>query len=153
MVTVRPNSRVLFCAFCGKKNSSQRIFIKKCFLFTAGSVCPVKRITTGSRNYLKDVSKVADDARPGAEVAETTVKRLLCCRFRRTGKAMGHVYQCWWTICREINVFMKYHMFYVLYQSVTYLLTLPRSFSTLCCSSSHCPAGNAVGKSTDIFRK
>jgi hypothetical protein len=30
----------------------------------------------------------------GAEVAETTVKRLLCFRFRRTGKAMGQVYQC-----------------------------------------------------------
>jgi hypothetical protein len=26
-------------------------------------------------------SKVADDARPGAEVAETTVERLLCCGF------------------------------------------------------------------------
>jgi hypothetical protein len=39
-------------------------------------------------------SKVADDARPSAEVAETAVKRLLCCGFRRTGKAMGQVYQC-----------------------------------------------------------
>jgi hypothetical protein len=38
------------------------------------------------------------------EMAETTVKRLLCCEFRRTGKAMGQVYQCWWRICRE-NVF------------------------------------------------
>jgi hypothetical protein len=38
-------------------------------------------------------------------VAETTVKRLLCCGFRRTGKTMGQVYQCWWRICREINVF------------------------------------------------
>jgi hypothetical protein len=57
-------------------------------------------------------------------VAETTVKILLCCGFRRTGKAMGQVYQCWW-ICREINVFsrFKYHIFYVLYQFVTYLLT------------------------------
>jgi hypothetical protein len=34
-------------------------------------------------------SKVADDARPGVEVAETADKRLLCCRFRLTGKAMG----------------------------------------------------------------
>jgi hypothetical protein len=25
-----------------------------------------------------------------------------CC-FRRTGKAMGQVYQCWWSLCREIN--------------------------------------------------
>jgi hypothetical protein len=40
-------------------------------------------------------SKVADDARPRTEVAQTTVKRLLCCGFRRTGKATGQVYQCW----------------------------------------------------------
>jgi hypothetical protein len=53
-------------------------------------------------------SKVADDARPSVEVAETTVKILLCCGFRRTGKAMIQVYQCWWRLCREINV---YHMF------------------------------------------
>jgi hypothetical protein len=61
-------------------------------------------------------------------VTEITVKRLVCCGFRRTGKAMGHVYQCWWRICREINDFMwvKYHMFYVLDPIVTYLLTLPR---------------------------
>jgi hypothetical protein len=39
-------------------------------------------------------SKFADDARPDAEVAETTVKIILCCGFRRTGKAMGQVYQC-----------------------------------------------------------
>jgi hypothetical protein len=60
-------------------------------------------------------------------VAETIVKRLLCCRFRRTVKAMGQVYQCWWRICREINVFyrLEYHMFYVLYPFETYLLTLP----------------------------
>jgi hypothetical protein len=39
-------------------------------------------------------SKVADDGRPGAEVAETTVKILPCCGFRSTGKAMGQVCQC-----------------------------------------------------------
>jgi hypothetical protein len=50
-------------------------------------------------------SKVADDARPEAEMAETTVKRLLRCGFRRTGKAMRQVYQCLWRICRKINVF------------------------------------------------
>jgi hypothetical protein len=26
---------------------------------------------------------------------------------RRTRKAMGHVYQCWWRICREINVLFQ----------------------------------------------
>jgi hypothetical protein len=51
-------------------------------------------------------------------VADTTVKRLLCCGFRRIGKAMGQVYQYWW------NRF-EYHMFYVIYQFMAYLLTLP----------------------------
>jgi hypothetical protein len=50
-------------------------------------------------------SKVAHDARIGAEVDETTVKILLCCGFRRTVKAMGQMYQCWWSLCRQINVF------------------------------------------------
>jgi hypothetical protein len=61
-------------------------------------------------------------------VAETVVKRLLYCKFRRTGKDLGQVCQCWWRICRETNVFFRfgYHMFYVSYPFVTYLLTLPR---------------------------
>jgi hypothetical protein len=63
-------------------------------------------------------------------VAETTVKRLLCCGFRRTGKAMRQVYQCWWRICLEIHVFFRFesHLFYVLLPSVAYLLTPLRSF-------------------------
>jgi hypothetical protein len=36
---------------------------------------------------------------------ETTAKRLLCYGFRRNGKAMGQLNQCWWSISREINVF------------------------------------------------
>jgi hypothetical protein len=35
----------------------QRMFIKKCFLFTVGSVFRVNRFTTGSINSLKDVRK------------------------------------------------------------------------------------------------
>jgi hypothetical protein len=59
--------------------------------------------------------------------AETIVKRLLCCAFRRAGKAMEQLYQFWWRICREINVFsmFEYQMFYILYPIVTYLLTIP----------------------------
>jgi hypothetical protein len=33
----------------------QRVIIKKCFFFTAESVCRVKRFTTASRNSFKDV--------------------------------------------------------------------------------------------------
>jgi hypothetical protein len=43
--------------FCGQKDSMQRIFVKKCFQITVGSVCRVKRLTTGSRYSLKDVHK------------------------------------------------------------------------------------------------
>jgi hypothetical protein len=61
-------------------------------------------------------------------VAEITVKILLFCVFRRTGKAMGQVYQCLWRICREINVFSRFehYPFYILHPFVTYLLTLSR---------------------------
>jgi hypothetical protein len=63
-------------------------------------------------------------------MAETTVERLLCCGFRRTGKATGQVYQCWWRICRETNVSSRfeYHMFYDLCPFVTYLLTFRRNY-------------------------
>jgi hypothetical protein len=46
---------------------------------------------------------------------------------------MGQVYRCWRRICREINIFPKfeYHMFYVLYPFVTYLLTSPRAISKI----------------------
>jgi hypothetical protein len=43
--------------FCGQKDSTQRIFITKYFLFMVGSVCRVKPFTNGSRNSLKDVLK------------------------------------------------------------------------------------------------
>jgi hypothetical protein len=66
-------------------------------------------------------------------VSEATVKRLLCFGFWCTGKAMGQVYQCWWRICGEINVFsrFRYHMFYILYPFVTYLLTLPHKWTLI----------------------
>jgi hypothetical protein len=48
-------------------------------------------------------------------VVETTVKRLLYSGFRRTGKAMGQEYRCWWRKCREINVlFFQVRLSYVL---------------------------------------
>jgi hypothetical protein len=54
-------------------------------------------------------------------------KKLLCCGFRRTGKAMWQVYQCWWRIYREIFVCsFQYHMFYVFYQFIAHLLNFSR---------------------------
>jgi hypothetical protein len=43
-------------------------------------------------NFLMILKKSSKDV----EVSETPGKRLLCCGFQHTGKAMGQVYQCWW---------------------------------------------------------
>jgi hypothetical protein len=49
--------RILLLFSFWEKDLKQRILIKKCFMFTVGSVCHVKRFTAGSRNSLKDVRK------------------------------------------------------------------------------------------------
>jgi hypothetical protein len=64
-------------------------------------------------------------------MAETIVKRLLCCGFRRSDKAMGQVYKCWWRICREINVFQVRisHVLCLIF-ILTDFLTLARAVGT-----------------------
>jgi hypothetical protein len=106
-------TKFLCALFCGENNSMLRIFIKKCFLFTVGSVCPVKWFTTGSRK-VTHVSLMKKRLSGDAQVAETTVKRLLCCGFQRSRKAIGQFYQCWWRICREIHFFFQVRISHVL---------------------------------------
>jgi hypothetical protein len=61
-------------------------------------------------------------------VAETAARRLLCCLFRRIGKAMGQVLIVLvGDMSRNIFFQFEYLIFYVLYPFVTYLLTLPRT--------------------------
>jgi hypothetical protein len=100
---------------------------KEIFLVYGRKCLSCKAVATFEK-FSQERSKAADDAHPGAKVAETTVRILLRGEFGRTGKAMGHVYQCRWRICREIIVYPRFkrHTFYVLYPIVTYLLTLPR---------------------------
>jgi hypothetical protein len=61
----------------------------------------------GPLKYHLGCRRLADDEEVEAEVRKwlRQAKRLPCCGFRRTGKATGQVYQRWWRICREINVF------------------------------------------------
>jgi hypothetical protein len=61
--------------FLWAKDSVQRIFVKECFLFMVGSICRVKRFTTGSKHSLKDVKN--SQVMPGAMVAtEATAQRV-----------------------------------------------------------------------------
>jgi hypothetical protein len=68
--SILPKSRVLLCVFCGQKDSVQRIFVKKGFLFTVGSVCRVKQFTTGSTNCHLCGKFFADE-----EEVETVVRK------------------------------------------------------------------------------
>jgi hypothetical protein len=70
-------------------------------MFTVGNIYHVKRFITWLRNSLKDVWKSPVRCGSGRDNRQKT---FLCSAFGRTGKAIGQVYQCWWRICREINV-------------------------------------------------
>jgi hypothetical protein len=59
-----------------------------------GEYLSCKAVQNRVEKFPQGCLKAAVDARPDGEVAETTVNRLLCCGFRRTGKAMGQVYHC-----------------------------------------------------------
>jgi hypothetical protein len=48
---VLPKSSVLLGVFSGQKDSMRRIFIKKCFLFTVGSVCRVKKFSLCGKSF------------------------------------------------------------------------------------------------------
>jgi hypothetical protein len=56
------------------------IFIKNCFLFTVGSVLH-KTVHKWVEKFFQEFSKIADDAPPGAEMAETTVKNFYAAGF------------------------------------------------------------------------
>jgi hypothetical protein len=66
---------------------------KEMFPVYGGKCLSRKAVHNSVDKFSRGRFKVADDAHPGAEVAETRVKRLLFCGFRRTDKAMGQVYQ------------------------------------------------------------
>jgi hypothetical protein len=123
MRSVLPKRSVLLCVFSWQKDSNAKDIHKEVFPVYGGKGLSRKAGYNWVVKYFHGHSKVADDE---TEV-RTTFRRLLCRGFRHTGRAMGQVYQCWWRICREINVSSRFecHIFYVLFSFVTYLLTLP----------------------------
>jgi hypothetical protein len=104
--------RVAFCcAFLWAKGFNARDIHKEIFPVYSGKCLSCKKV----HNWATNVSVMTKIWNGGAEVAETTVKRLLCFGFRSIGKAMGQVYQWLWRICREMDFFfcsrLEYHMF------------------------------------------
>jgi hypothetical protein len=119
----------LFCVLCEQNDSMQMIFTTKYFLFTAGSVCRVKRFTTGKRKAANNLLMTKSLKRK-CRSDWVNSQNLLWCGFRRTGKAIRKVYQCWLIIRMSRNkpffFRFEYLTLYVLYPFVTYLINLPR---------------------------
>jgi hypothetical protein len=84
----------LCCAFIflWTKGLSAKDIHKEIFLVYCEKCSSLKAVHNWAEKFSQGRSKVADEPRPSAEVAETTVKTLQYCWFRRTGKAMGQVY-------------------------------------------------------------
>jgi hypothetical protein len=112
--------------FLWKKDSLQRIFINKRFLFTVGSVCRVKWFTTWSRNSLRDVRKsqmMLDQVRKWLRQQS---KDLCAVGFDALVKRWDKYVSIGKGMSRNIYFLrFEYHMFYVLYLLVNHLLTLP----------------------------
>jgi hypothetical protein len=81
--------------FLWAKGLNAKDIHKEMFPVYGGKCLSCKAVHNWIEKFSKERSKVADDGRPGAEEAEAIVKRLPCCGFRCTGKAIGQVYQCW----------------------------------------------------------
>jgi hypothetical protein len=104
LMSILPKDSVLLWVLRTKGLNVNDI-LKETFLVYGKKYLSRKAVHNWVEKFSQGLSKVTDDAPLGAEVAETTVKILLCYEFRRTGKAMGPAYQCWWRICPEIDVF------------------------------------------------
>jgi hypothetical protein len=105
----------------------QTIFIKKCFIFYCGKCLSRKEIRNWVDKFSQRRSKAADDAQPDAKVA------------------MGQVYRCWWTICREIFFFYIRISHVLCFISICDLFTDRLSYFTLvmdAVGSSETPANN-----------
>jgi hypothetical protein len=100
----------------------QRIIINKSSVFTMGSVCRVKRFTTGSRNSLED------DRKPQMMWLRQKSKDFYAVGFDAPVKRRDKCISVSGGYLKKQTFVSRseYHMFYVLYRSVTCLLALPR---------------------------
>jgi hypothetical protein len=88
------------CAFLWAKGLNAKDVHKEMFPVYSGK-CLSRKVV---HNWVANVSVMKKLKRRCGSSCDNS-QRLICCGVRRTGKAMGQVYQRWWRIRREINVF------------------------------------------------
>jgi hypothetical protein len=129
-----------------------------------GSLGRVRWFTTWSRNSpLKEhlggnVLLMTRSWNGGTEVAETSVKRLLCYGFRRTSNAMGQVHQYYRRICREIHIYSRFYHIFTFYIHLWHIYWLCLVFAIIkfsCtkvfCVKSTCNARQLAGVNIFLF--
>jgi hypothetical protein len=90
--------------FCREKDSYAKDIKKEMFAIYGGKCLSLKAVHIWVEKFSQGRLKVADHGRPGAEVAQQS-RKLVYCGFRRTARAMGQVYQCWWMVTHELHYF------------------------------------------------
>jgi hypothetical protein len=85
---VLPKSSVLLCVSCEQKDSTAKDIYKEMFPPYGGKCLSRKAVHNWFEKFSNDVRISQMMLGADAEMPEATVKRLLCCGFRRTGKAM-----------------------------------------------------------------
>jgi hypothetical protein len=69
------------CVVLWTKGLDAKDIHKEMFPVYGGKCWSRRAVHNWVKKFPQGCLKVADDARPGAKVAETTIKRLLCCGF------------------------------------------------------------------------
>jgi hypothetical protein len=86
---VLPKSSVLLCVFLLWTKGPNANNIHKEIILGYDGKCLSRKAVNNLVEKLGKFSVMTKSLRRRCEVAETTVTRLLCCGFRRTGEAMG----------------------------------------------------------------
>jgi hypothetical protein len=107
----------LCCTFFlrGAKGLSAKDNHKEMFPVQNGKCWSHKAFSNWVEKFSQGRSKVADDETDVRKWLRQGSKDLICYGFRRTGKAMEQVYQCWWRYVKNYFSFprLEYHMFYI----------------------------------------
>jgi hypothetical protein len=120
--TIEEQRSVIY-SLCGKVFHAKDIQ-RDMFLVYGGKCLSHKTVHKWVEIFSQELPKIANDGRRGVEVAETTIEIFPCCGLRRDGRSVSVLLK---GMSRNKCFFFsrfKYHMFYVSYPFVTYLLTL-----------------------------
>jgi hypothetical protein len=100
---------VFCCALLWAKGPNAKVIHKEMFPIYGGKCLSRKAV----HNWVK-VSLKTKRLKRRRESDRQQSKDFYAAGFRRTCKAMGHVYQCWWRICREVNTLFQVRKSHVL---------------------------------------